>query len=48
VSISTSSGLVPVMLSAATASAHGATVHTLDQRVAEAGPVLGVRAHLLA
>ncbi|OLP59177.1 twitching motility protein PilT [Xaviernesmea oryzae] len=27
---------------------HGATVHTLDQRLAEAGPVLGVPAQLLA
>jgi predicted nucleic acid-binding protein len=32
----------------ATASEHGATVHTLDQRLAEAGPVLGVPTHLLA
>ncbi len=32
----------------AIASEHGATVHTLDQRLAEAGPVLGVPAHLLA
>ena len=32
----------------ATASAHGATVHTLDQRLAEAGSVLGVPTRLLA
>ena len=32
----------------ATASGHGATVHTLDQRLAEAGPVLGVPTQLLA
>ena len=32
----------------ATASEHGATVHTLDRRLAEAGPVLGVPTHLLA
>ncbi len=32
----------------AVASAHGATVHTLDQRLAEAGPVLGVPTQLLA
>ena len=32
----------------ATASEHGATVHTLDQRLAEAGPVLGVPTRLLA
>lgn len=32
----------------ATASAHGATVHTLDQRLAEAGPVLGIPTRLLA
>jgi predicted nucleic acid-binding protein len=32
----------------ATASEHGATVHTLDQRLAAAGPVLGVQTHLLA
>jgi predicted nucleic acid-binding protein len=32
----------------AIASEHGATVHTLDQRLAEAGPVLGVPAQLLA
>jgi len=31
----------------AVASEHGATVHTLDQRLAEAGPVLGVPAQLL-
>ena len=31
----------------ATASEHGATVHTLDQRLAEAGPVLGVPTQLL-
>ena len=31
----------------ATASDHGATVHTLDQRLAEAGPLLGVPAKLL-
>ena len=32
----------------ATASEHGATVHTLDHRLAEAGPALGVRTRLLA
>lgn len=32
----------------ATASAQGATVHTLDQRLAEAGPALGVPTQLLA
>src|SRR5437879_3736166 len=32
----------------ATASEHGAPVHTLDQRLAEAGPVLGVPTQLLA
>jgi hypothetical protein len=26
---------------------HGATVHTLDQRLAEAGPVLGMPTQLL-
>jgi uncharacterized protein len=31
----------------ATASEHGATVHTLDKRLAEAGPVLGVPTQLL-
>ena len=31
----------------ATASAHGATVYTLDRRLAEVGPRLGVRAQLL-
>lgn len=31
----------------AVASEHGATVHTLDRRLAEAGPVLGVPAQLL-
>jgi predicted nucleic acid-binding protein len=31
----------------AIASDHGATVHTLDQRLAEAGPVLGVPTQLL-
>jgi predicted nucleic acid-binding protein len=31
----------------ATASEHGATVYTLDRRVAEAGPALGVPAQLL-
>lgn len=31
----------------AVASAHGATVHTLDRRMAEAGPELGVAARLL-
>jgi predicted nucleic acid-binding protein len=31
----------------AIASDHGATVHTLDQRLAEAGPVLGVPTSLL-
>jgi len=32
----------------ATASMHGATVYTLDRRLAEAGPVLGVPTQLLA
>ena len=32
----------------AVASEHGATVHTLDQRLAEAGPALGVPMRLLA
>jgi len=32
----------------AVASEHGATVHTLDQRLAAAGPALGVPAQLLA
>ncbi|MBZ9922534.1 type II toxin-antitoxin system VapC family toxin [Mesorhizobium sp. BR1-1-7] len=32
----------------AIASEHGATVHTLDQRLADAGPTLGVPARLLA
>ncbi|MFC7397507.1 type II toxin-antitoxin system VapC family toxin [Chelatococcus sp. GCM10030263] len=32
----------------ATASEHGATVHTLDQRLAAAGPLLGVPTQLLA
>ena len=32
----------------AIASEHGATVHTLDQQLAEAGPALGVPARLLA
>jgi predicted nucleic acid-binding protein len=32
----------------ATASEHGATVHTLDQRLAEAGPALGVPTRLLS
>ena len=32
----------------ATASDHGATVNTLDRRLAEAGPVLGVPTQLLA
>ena len=32
----------------ATASEHGATVHTLDQQLANAGPVLGVPTQLLA
>ena len=31
----------------AIASEHGATVHTLDQRLAEAGPALGVPTQLL-
>jgi hypothetical protein len=31
----------------ATASEHGATVHTLDQRLAAAGPVLGVATRLV-
>lgn len=32
----------------ATAADHGATVYTLDQRLAEAGPIIGVPTHLLA
>jgi uncharacterized protein len=32
----------------AIASEHGATVHTLDARLAQAGPVFGVPTHLLA
>jgi uncharacterized protein len=32
----------------ATASENGATIHTLDQRLAEAGPALGVPTQLLA
>lgn len=32
----------------AIASEHGAKVHTIDQRLAEAGPALGVLAQLLA
>ncbi|GGF34432.1 ribonuclease VapC [Aliidongia dinghuensis] len=32
----------------ATASEQGATVHTLDQRLAEAGPMLGIPTRLLA
>jgi predicted nucleic acid-binding protein len=32
----------------AVASEHGATVHTLDQRLAQAGPALGVPTRLLA
>lgn len=32
----------------AIASEHGATMYTLDQRLAEAGPALGVPTHLLA
>ena len=32
----------------AIASEHGATVYTLDQRLADAGPALGVPVHLLA
>jgi predicted nucleic acid-binding protein len=32
----------------ATASEHGATVHTLDERLAQAGPLLGVPTQLLA
>lgn len=32
----------------AIASDHGATIHTLDQRLAQAGPVLGVPTQLLA
>lgn len=35
-------------LQLAIASEHGATVYTLDQRLAEAGPALGVPAQLLA
>ena len=48
-SISTCFGLrAGDALHLATASEHGATVHTLDQRLAEAGPVLGVPTRLLA
>ena len=36
------------VLHLATASEHGATVHTLDRRIAEYGPVLGVPTQLLA
>ncbi|SHI98448.1 hypothetical protein SAMN02745911_1318 [Aureimonas altamirensis DSM 21988] len=36
------------VLHLAVASEHGATVHTLDQRLADAGPVFGVPAQLLA
>jgi hypothetical protein len=32
----------------AAASEHGATIHTLDQRLADAGPVLGVPTQLMA
>jgi predicted nucleic acid-binding protein len=32
----------------ATASERGATVHTLDQRLAEAGPALGIATKLVA
>ncbi len=32
----------------AIASEHGATMHTLDQRLAKAGPALGVPTHLLS
>jgi predicted nucleic acid-binding protein len=32
----------------ATASEHGATLHTLDKRLARAGPMLGVPSKLLA
>lgn len=32
----------------AVASEHGATMHTLDQRLADAGPALGIPARLLA
>jgi hypothetical protein len=32
----------------AAASEHGASVHTLDQRLAQAGPALGVPTQLLA
>ncbi|MBM3651066.1 MAG: type II toxin-antitoxin system VapC family toxin, partial [Alphaproteobacteria bacterium] len=32
----------------ATASDHGPTVHTLDRRLADAGPLLGVSTRLLA
>ncbi|SIT54928.1 Ribonuclease VapC [Mesorhizobium prunaredense] len=32
----------------ATASEHGTTIHTLDQKLAEAGPLLGVATQLLA
>jgi predicted nucleic acid-binding protein len=32
----------------ATASEHGATVHTLDRKLADAGPVLGVPTRILA
>jgi len=36
------------VLHLAIASEHGATVYTLDQLLADAGPVLGVPAQLLA
>jgi uncharacterized protein len=32
----------------AVASEHGATVHTLDQRLADAGPALGVPTQMVA
>lgn len=32
----------------AIAADHGATLHTLDRRLAQAGPLLGVPTHLLA
>jgi hypothetical protein len=40
--------LIVAALSHEAASEHGATVHTLDQRLAEAGPVLGIPTRLLA
>jgi predicted nucleic acid-binding protein len=40
-STSTRSGLAGDALHLATASEHGASVHTLDPRLAQAGPLLG-------